>query len=210
MVKVVDEARGVKVGSEVGKWKVIGKPFKADYWRVVVECKCGRVVATRLGHLTGGNSNSCRICSLQSHGESKTSLYAVWCSMRNRCSLPSDTNYHKYGERGIRVCNEWVESWFAFRDWAHANGYAEGLEIDRIEVNGNYEPVNCRWATRSVNQRNKRNNRVVEAFGESKTMADWCEDERCSVGYHTLYCRINRGWSAEKAITSPRTDNHDR
>ncbi len=141
----------------------------------------------------------------RTHGGADTPLYNVWMSMRARCRLPSDTNYQRYGARGIRVCPEWQESFVVFREWANANGYGPGLSIDRIDTLGNYEPSNCRWSTRKVQNRNTRLNVTLTAFGESKTIADWAEDDRCTVTYGAIRYRLKKGWPQEQAIATPRT-----
>jgi len=92
--------------------------------------------------------------SLTKHGEYKTKLYAVWADMKQRILNPKRKAYKDYGGRGITICNEWLE-FIPFRDWALNNGYAEGLQINRIENDGNYEPSNCDWATRTENMRNR-------------------------------------------------------
>ncbi len=91
------------------------------------------------------------------HGYSYTKLYAVWAGIKKRCNNQNSYNYKYYGGRGITICPEWANDYVVFRDWALSHGYKEGLEIDRRENNGNYEPSNCRWVTRTENQRNKRN-----------------------------------------------------
>jgi hypothetical protein len=82
------------------------------------------------------------------HGQSKTRLYTIWCHIKSRCHNPTCDTYPWYGAKGIAMCDEWRGDFVAFREWAMANGYADDLEIDRIDVGGNYEPGNCRWATR--------------------------------------------------------------
>ncbi len=97
--------------------------------------------------------------NLTTHGESYTRLHGIWCHMKTRCKCPTAQAYSYYGGRGISVCKEWDESFVVFRDWANSNGYTEQLELDRADVNGNYEPGNCRWATRTQQMANTRKRR---------------------------------------------------
>lgn len=94
---------------------------------------------------------------IKEHGMIKSQLYAIWAHIKNRCLNPNDKGYKNYGGRGIKICAQWIESFTAFADWANKNGYEKGLEIDRINNNGNYEPLNCRFVKNIVNQRNRRN-----------------------------------------------------
>jgi hypothetical protein len=123
--------------------------------------------------------------------------------MQGRCNRSTDQRYSRYGARGIAVCSEWENSYVAFRDWALANGYEDGLEIDRIDNDGPYSPENCRWTTHSENIRNSTVVRAVTAFGETKSIAEWAEDSRCAVRYGTLVGRLAKGWSPEDAIALP-------
>jgi len=91
----------------------------------------------------------------EKHGEARTKLYKVWIGMKGRCVNEKNIKYKNYGNRGILICNEWMQ-FIAFRDWATANGYKESLSIDRIDNDGNYEPSNCRWATVAIQNRNTR------------------------------------------------------
>jgi len=144
---------------------------------------------------------------LRKHGMADTKLYLVWVSMRNRCSNPRHRAYRHYGARGITVCPEWQGDFMPFYRWAIANGYRDGLEIDRIDNSdgGQYSPSNCRFVTAKENDRNKRNNRLLEAFGECKPLAAWLEDRRCVVAESTFRSRLDRGWPIELAITAPRS-----
>ena len=91
--------------------------------------------------------------------------------MRKRCQNPNAYNYDNYGGRGISVCEEWND-YYTFRDWSLGNGYQDDLSIDRIDVNGNYQPDNCRWVTRDVQANNRRTNRILEMDGEFHTVAE--------------------------------------
>jgi hypothetical protein len=123
--------------------------------------------------------------------------------MKQRCYLESFPKFHNYGGRGITVCDAWRESFVAFRDWAITNGYGDDLSIDRIDVNGNYCPENCQWATRSRQARNTRNSLFYSAWGETRQLSDWAEDDRCVVSYKTALKRLCAGMSIEDALTKP-------
>lgn len=111
------------------------------------------------------------------HGFSMTNprLFGLWETMRSRCNNPNREKYGDYGGRGIEVCDEWNRSAEAFCEWALANGYKDGLQIDRIDNNGNYEPSNCRFVTPKTNSRNKRNTVLLTVNGETKCVSEWCE-----------------------------------
>ena len=142
----------------------------------------------------------------ESHGESghrKTVLYKCWEAIVQRCTNPNDKRYPSYGGRGITVCDAWRNSFIAFRDWANANGYREGLEIDREDNDGGYEPSNCRWVTHRQNNWNTRRSRLCEINGEIKSLAEWCEIY--NMDYALVHWRIHHGrWDVEKALTMPR------
>ena len=91
----------------------------------------------------------------EAHGESKTPLYRLWKAMVRRCESEKAHNYRWYGAKGVKVCDEWRQSYTAFRDWAHEHGYVRGLELDRRDSDGNYCPENCRWITKKTNIRNR-------------------------------------------------------
>jgi hypothetical protein len=128
-------------------------------------------------------------------------FYRLWCSMKCRCR--EDRKADRYRDRGLSVCDEWANSFTAFRDWVLANGYKPGLHIDRIDNNRGYSPDNCRFVTIKQNNQNKRNNVYLTLFGERKTVQDWSEDPRCRVSRTELYRRILRGDDHESALTTP-------
>ena len=116
-------------------------------------------------------------------------LYSIWQTMKGRCNNPNRTKYKDYGGRGIKVCETWDKSAAAFVDWALSNGYRDGLQIDRIDVNGGYNPDNCRWVTPKQNARNRRNNRRIVIDGVSKCVSEWCEG--AGISRFTGYWWIN-------------------
>ena len=101
-------------------------------------------------------------------------LYSLWRTMLHRCYNPKRQSYKRYGGRGIQVCEEWKDP-IKFMNWAEVNGYKEGLQIDRINNNGNYCPENCRWVTPKENSRNTRKNVNITLNGKTKTVSEWCE-----------------------------------
>lgn len=136
---------------------------------------CGREFITRARTLRSGEIYSCgcmrqeratagAIKVITKHGatnhRSSEKLYNVWLRMKSRCNNPNTCNFKYYGGRGIKVCDEWQHDYSAFRSWANANGYKEGLSIDRIDVDGNYCPENCRWITMLEQQKNKRKSKA--------------------------------------------------
>ena len=130
-----------------------------------------------------------------------TKLNGVWRDMKYRCSNPNCKYFKNYGGRGIRVCSEWHE-FEEFYEWSVNNGYKEGLSIDRINSDGNYEPSNCRWVDMKTQQRNRGNNRKVEYDNKNLCLTEWAE----ITGLHpkTIAYRLNNGWSVEDALTKPK------
>ena len=120
--------------------------------------------------------------------------------MKQRCVNPRSNGYHLYGAKGIKVCDEWLNSFDAFRDWAMSNGYVDGLSIDRKNSAGNYEPSNCRWTSAKVQANNTNRNRYITYAGETHTLAEWAEIK--GLTQSALRHRLERGWSLENALNS--------
>lgn len=143
----------------------------------------------------------------KSHGMSQERIYSIWVGMRNRCNEKNIKTNPNHAGKGIKVCEEWKNSFENFRDWSFRNGYIESeTSIDRIDPNGNYEPKNCRWVDWKTQCRNKKNSQTnfeITAFGETKYFNEWIEDERCVVLPPTLKWRIRTGWNPEEAISKP-------
>lgn len=208
---VTKERRRVQEGDVFGKWTVLGVEFYGPNHQsyVVAQCDCGRVSAVRSFRLTNEESRCCDYCGRRTgikHGDTQgkraSRLYRIWVGMIGRCQNPKNKSFQNYGGRGITVCREWRE-FKSFREWALKSGYSGQLSLDREMVDGDYTPSNCRFATDQQQQRNRRNNRQVTAFGETKLLCEWPEDSRCVVSRATLLARLRYGWGAEDAITQP-------
>ena len=132
------------------------------------------------------------------HGYYGTRLYGIFQQMKQRCYDKHSTNYKNYGGRGITICDEWKNNFENFYSWAVMHGYSDDLTIDRMDVNGNYEPSNCRWATKKEQARNKRTNKIVEINGEKHLVVEWAEITGLSIG--CIYGRIRRGEKGEDII----------
>lgn len=143
------------------------------------------------------------------HGMSRTRIYNVYRDMYNRCYNSEDVSFPNYGARGVKVCEEWLgdNGVSNFCEWAYANGYDKKAKrgdctLDRIDVNGNYEPDNCRWETAKTQSNNKTNNLYYEIDGVTKTLSEWCEKYGISC-VQTVYGRLKRGMDIKTALTKP-------
>lgn len=171
-------------------------------WRCTCECGGQSIVSTH--NLKRGHTKSCGCLqkeSVTTHSGTGTRLYRIWEGMKRRCYEITHAHFKDYGGRGITVCDEWLRSFEAFRDWALANGYRDDLTIDRKDNDGPYSPDNCHWATHKAQQNNMRSNRAITYKGETRTLAQWAE--LAGINKKTLQYRLNNGWSVEQAITTP-------
>lgn len=133
------------------------------------------------------------------YGFSHTRIDNIYKSMISRCYCKSNIRYHRYGGRGIEVCEEWKNDKMKFFDWAFSNGYSEMLTLDRKNVNEGYFPENCRWVTQKEQQNNRSNNRVIEFNGVSHTLGEW--SDITGIKLATIWNRLKSGWSVEDALT---------
>lgn len=172
-------------------------------------CDCGKTCFVCGNKLTRKGHSQKRSCGClqeethhtKTHGESKSVLFHKWTGMKDRCYNSAAKNYKYYGGEGITVCDEWRNSYEAFRDWALSAGYESGLSLDRIDPHGNYCPDNCRWVSLEAQQRNKRSNINVEINGDTKTLAEWARI--FNMPYPQVWARINHGWDPQRALTEP-------
>jgi hypothetical protein len=135
------------------------------------------------------------------HGMKGTRLFRIWTNIKTRCLNPNTPHYHRYGGRGITVCDEWRNDFKAFYDWSMSHGYTDELTIDRIDNNGNYYPENCRWVTIEVQALNRSKHHYYEVKGKTKPLAEWCKIYEKN--YKSVRDRLKRGWSIERALIEP-------
>lgn len=216
-MKVREEVKGVKEGAIIGRRTVLGPCFrlgKKSIWFCVTECRCGVIAVAQAQKLAAGLANSCGCLSVdvtvaRDSVKAHMPLFRKWDGMRQRCYNPKTREYHNYGGRGITVCDEWrgKHDFVAFRDWALANGWQQGLDIDRIDNEKGYSPGNCRFIARKANLNNRRITKLLTAFGETKPLTEWLDDPRCVVGENTLRKRIYIiKWPDEKSLSTPVVD----
>lgn len=197
---------GTKVdltGRRFGRWLVLEETDERKCGSVMWLCKCdcGTIKTVSSNSLLTGKSLSCGCYNKDvntKHGMGRTRLHGIWSNIRYRCQNPNSIGAKNYIGRGIKVCDEWANSFEAFAEWALANGYRDDLTIDRIDNDGNYEPSNCRWATVKEQGRNKRNNIWLTCGGETHILSEWA---RITNQPRTrLTRRYHLGWSDEEII----------
>lgn len=188
-----------------GRLVVVGREeiIKGKKTRWICRCDCGNISFVDTYGLKSGRAKSCGCLSLEKmtnskikHGDSNTRLYGIWNGMKKRCNNPNYEHYHRYGGRGIQICNEWEHNYENFKEWALQSGYKADLEIDRTNNDGNYEPSNCSWQTREKQVRNRSNTVYIEYKGDKKTLSEWCEINKTN--YKLAHQRYKRGWNYER------------
>ena len=187
------------------KCRQIGAPFSTgnQHYKAVYECDCGNIFASAITTIKLGNGISCgcyRDLVNKTHGETDTKDYNLWYGMKARCRCPSSASYSSYGAKGVTICDRWADSYEAFIE-DMGRRPTPGHTIDRIDNSKGYEPGNCRWATRREQAINRSKTVFLTAFGETKMMADWARDPRCTVTNSCLSMRVRSGMSHEKAIS---------
>jgi hypothetical protein len=187
--------------------KISPKGYRKPQYECI--CDCGSVIVAVRGNLLTGNTTSCGCYKKEldhnrflKHGcaENPDKLYQKWISMRDRCNNPKATSYKNYGARGIKVCPEW-DDYSTFRNWAMENGYKDGLTIDRIDFNKDYEPNNCRFTTMKEQNNNRRSTNFHTYKGKTQSQMKWAEEYGLSYG--TFKTRLELGWDFEKALLTP-------
>lgn len=211
----------LKIGDPFHRLRVVGPPTvetvatERRYCVYPCECECGNTLTVRYPALVTHNTKSCGCLQKDkvrarsvTHGMTDTRLYRIWSNMRTRCGNPNFPRYKDYGGRGITICDQWATDFVAFHNWANTNGYRDDLTIERVDVNGNYEPSNCTWIPQSAQRDNARDSIYLTVDGETKNASRWAEDPRCSVTAHAIRYRIKvLGWDDRKAVLTPSTSS---
>lgn len=189
----------VHIGENYGSFTVLEVLPKM---RVICRCECGKIKNVYKSNLVLGKSKSCGCHNSgnKKHGGCRTRLYTTWLSMKSRCNRSTDKSFCYYGAKGVKVCDEWND-FVNFRNWALSHGYTDELTIDRIDVNGNYEPENCRWITKRAQQFNKTTSHYLTFEGKTMTVCEWAE--ALGLNKNLLYTRLQRGWTVEDTLTRP-------
>lgn len=191
-------------GMKFGRLVAIGcVGTRRGRWKCRCDCGCEKVLRRHI--LLDGITQSCgclrrdrAAASRKTHGLSQTPSYSSWIAMIRRCTDPTQSFFARYGGRGISICARWMKFENFLADMGHRPA---GTTIDRIDNNGNYEPGNCRWATRKEQSRNLSVNRIISFRGESLCLTAWAE--RIGFAPRVLTKRFKCGWSVEKALTTP-------
>lgn len=211
------------IGKRFGKLTVLrrGENNSRGEARWVCKCDCGRETLVITNNLNCGNTRSCGCTRVEKlnrfsykhgacHRGKKERLYLVWRNMVGRCYDESNSEYKRYGARGIEMCEEWKDSYAAFREWAMSTGYnplAKKGEctIERVDNDGNYCPENCIWTNLKRQANNKRNNHYLNVLGKKITTAE--ASEKYGIPYRRLLKRLNSGWSDEDAVLTGKRVN---
>jgi hypothetical protein len=195
-------------GKVFGRLTVVeyaGYENRKTHW--YCKCDCGTTLKVLSNSLQSGNTKSCGCLTADvskithtKHSLSKTRLYKTWQEMLQRCNNPNEPAYKDYGARGITVCKEWKD-YMVFHNWAANNGYENTLTIERKNVNGNYEPNNCKWATIKEQQNNKRTCIFITFRNKTQSLNNWSIE--LNMSYSALIGRCRLGWSIDKMFNTP-------
>ena len=192
-------------GQRFGKLSVKEKLIERDSQGLVLwrcECDCGQTHIAAGALLKKGSTRSCgcqRAATLaeinKTHSQSRTKIYQVWRGMKKRCGLESQQNFANYGGRGITVCDRWLSFENFLQDMGHP---PPGMSIERKDVNGNYEPSNCTWATQEQQNSNRRQTIFLEYCGQKNTLVRWARD--LGLSRQTVYWRYRQGWPVDEVL----------
>lgn len=195
------------IGKKIGKLFVVEKTNEKasnGEYKYKCICECGKEKNIRGSNLKNGNSKSCGCYNVikrskvsKGYRQNNLRLYNIYQNMKERCYNKNFKEYKHYGGRNIKICEEWQSDYRKFYEWSMNNGYNNNLTIDRINVDGDYEPKNCRWITRQEQAYNKRNSKYITYKGETKTLAEWSKE--LNMSQPKLRYRI-MNWDIEQAF----------
>lgn len=206
---------GDLTGKKFGKLQVLEKDYShgnhETWW--LCQCDCGNIKSVRQSPLVNYRVSSCGCYKRELlikkhyiHGLTDSRLHIIWMAMRQRCNIETNKLFRYYGGRGIKVCDEWNKDFISFYNWAIKNGYQDNLTIDRIDVNGDYEPSNCCWIPQKEQCRNRRNTIYVTHDGQKKPLSEWAEI--LEIPYSRLIQRYKNGWNEEELFLEKRKKNN--
>lgn len=165
------------------------------------ECSCGNRGSTAINNLMNGHTKSCGCATRKrTHGMHLSSEYTSWAKMKSRCCDENSESYKHYGGRGVAVCERWLISFENFYSDMGPKP-SPNHSLDRIDVNGNYEPSNCRWATVIEQANNTRRNRIMTIDGVTRRIDEWCL--MTDVPRYLIWLRLKRGWNEKDAVFKP-------
>jgi len=193
------------INEKYGRLTIIKEVKGTRLRKFLCKCECGNMKTIYLGHLLSGNTKSCgclkkdrNVKVFTKHGLSKSRLYCVWSSMKDRCYRKKSNAYKNYGARGISVCDEWLD-FKPFTEWALSNGYQEDLTIERINNDGDYKPGNCTFVHLEKQSKNRRGLHSILFNGVTKTLSDWARS--LNICHSSLRERLEK-WNIERALTT--------
>jgi hypothetical protein len=171
-------------------------------------CDCGKEIIVSERSLKSGNTKSCGCLNHDKiierntkHNLSRTRLYKEYHGMKKRCYNKNARSYKDYGKKGIVMCKQWLDDFVQFYEWALANGYSDGLTIERIDIRQNYCPENCKWIPIGEQAKNTSRNKYYEINGIKHLIGDWCKIY--DIPFTCVRHRLERGWDLQKALSTP-------
>lgn len=198
------------VGQKFGRLLVIERATsEKGHTRWLCRCDCGKECIVYGSSLKSNNTRSCGCYKVENAKklystvrQNDKKLYSVWNGIKQRCLNKNSKSYHNYGGRGIKIDEKWADNYESFYNWAISSGYKKGLEIDRIDNNGDYCESNCRFVNKETQANNKRNVKLYTINGETKSLPQWCRDY--NIDYYLVRQRVYKlGWSIENALSCP-------
>lgn len=189
-----ENLEGMRFGSlrVLYKADVVSKSGTHAKW--ICQCDCGEKGEFASSTLKRRKNQ----CTCKASKVDRDRIRRIYKGMKERCYNTGNRQYLNYGGRGVKICNSWLRNFEAFYIWALRHGYSPSLSIERINVNGNYSPVNCIWADKYVQANNTRRNHRIEYMGQNKTISEWAHE--IGINPNTLYYRLKRGWTIERAL----------